>query len=77
MTSTENRYIFNELATVSLDLIYGFSDTSSEVTKLVENLWYAKYKGEFQNMGPKIRNMYTPNKDPFWTYVPLKYKFCS
>lgn len=75
MSNLQYKYTFNALHTVSIDLLYSFADAAAELTEIVSS-WSARYRGEFQNMGPKIRNMYTPQKDPFWTYIPLKYKFC-
>ena len=43
-----------------------YQDTSLEVT-VPHNNWYARYKGEFQNMGPKMRSLYW-QKDRPWMH---------
>ena len=50
------------------DLIYKFTDTGEEITNPHILSATRRYRGEFQNMGPKIQHMWTPSKDPFWLY---------
>ena len=63
----EDRYNFNELITVSLNLLLSLKDTAVEVTTREDHWWYARYKGEFQNMGPKMRSLYW-QKDRPWMH---------
>ena len=64
------RYSFNEMITVPIELMYGFIDTTIEVTIPVIIEESHRYRGEFQNMGPKIRAIRAYQKDPVWLYDP-------